>query len=252
MENIYRFSDIDFEQYIKERLDPKVFYFIKKYTCSETAHTTEITKWFYKMYVENQLPEIDFVVDNYFFYCEVFTAYKKLFAAKRIKPIMDYKKWNDFYNDIVSLSDVKSRSEKEELARKGAIIIAQQGDYVLYDIKTWEASQKYGKATKWCTASKISPKWFEIYVTEPKQLFYMLNKSSLKKYLVSILNNKENSTPYIMIYNELNETLCGFKPLFKDGVLNEIEMNDSVVSKADEIMIKWLFEELEKYFKKTK
>ena len=130
MENIYCYNDDKFENFIKEKLNSQEYELIKKYSVNDiTSKTNDITKWLYKMFSENQLPKTDLIINNSWFYCEIFEVYNKFVKSKKIKHIRDYKKWDDFYNDILNLLDEKTNSEnngKSVMACHVAIPICNQ------------------------------------------------------------------------------------------------------------------------------
>ena len=59
-------------------------------------------------------------------------------------------------NALDNLSSTPTRREKEETAREGAELVAENKYYKVYHITTFEASQKYGANTKWCITGKES------------------------------------------------------------------------------------------------
>lgn len=59
-------------------------------------------------------------------------------------------------NALDKLSSIPTRREKEETAREGAELVAENKYYKVYHITTFEASQKYGANTKWCITGKES------------------------------------------------------------------------------------------------
>lgn len=254
MENIYCYNNDKFEKFIKEKLNSEEYELIKKYSVNDiTSETNDITKWLYKMFSENQLPKTDLKINNSWFYCEIFEVYNKFVKSKKIKHIRDYKKWDDFYNDILNLLDEKTNSEKDDEAKKGAILLANKDSYLLYEIKTWEAAIKYGKGTKWCVSSKITSKWFDMYTNEEnKKLMYLIDKNSTKKYGIEFVYNKETNIPYVLLFNELNETISGYMPLFKiiNNKKKKLKPNlfKNVISENNIELINWMFEELQKMF----
>lgn len=48
------------------------------------------------------------------------------------------------------LAEREAKKEKERLASDGAELIYEDADWLVYKITNFEASQKYGKNTKWC------------------------------------------------------------------------------------------------------
>ena len=80
-----------FENFIKEKLNSQEYELIKKYSVNDiTSKTNDITKWLYKMFSENQLPKTDLIINNSWFYCEIFEVYNKF--VKKVASIFENKK----------------------------------------------------------------------------------------------------------------------------------------------------------------
>lgn len=253
MKNIYTLPDDKFDLYLKENLDFCAYDLIKKYTCLNSEKTNDITKWLYKLYMDKKVPEIDFKIDNGWYYCELFEEYNKLFKSKKIKHIREFNSWEEFYNEILSLSGYETNSEKDKLAKQGAKILAEENNFLLYDITTWEAAIKYGKGTKWCVASKLNPKWFNLYTSQKnKKLMYLIDKTSPKKYGIEFIHNSDKIPPFMLLFNELNDNITPYIPLFKieNGLRINLEpkINKDQIEYSHMELIKWMFKELQKIY----
>jgi hypothetical protein len=83
-----------------------------------------------------------------------------------------YKKFNE----------VKKEKELEKQINK----LFENEKYLVVEPLTQEASCKYGRGTKWCTASMDSENTFQQEQDEGNRLFYIFNKANKEKYAMLI------------------------------------------------------------------
>jgi hypothetical protein len=84
----------------------------------------------------------------------------------------------DQLNNIVSLVEIKSWSKELE-SQSIVLLDNNQTGWFLIKPLTYEASKKYGSATKWCTTNKNNPEYFYKYYRGV--LIYCINRKSGKK-----------------------------------------------------------------------
>lgn len=132
----------------------------------------------------------------------------------------------DIYSlDIISLSGVINNAErtKEEKGfnREEHIhVIEETDDYLILSPKTFKGSLKYGYGTKWCTASKSEPSYFDKYCRQGT-LVYLIYKKEVKNNNVQkvAFYLKNNVCPYtglMEIYNQVDNITLG-KEMVKGG-----------------------------------
>lgn len=81
-------------------------------------------------------------------------------------------------NNIVSLVEIKSWNKELE-SQSIVLLDNDQTGWFLIKPLTYEASKKYGSATKWCTTNKKNPQYFYKYYKGV--LIYCINRKSGKK-----------------------------------------------------------------------
>ena len=83
----------------------------------------------------------------------------------------------DGYGMLVNTVEIAKelREEKTFVREEHVIILLETDDYLFLSPKTYRGSLKYGYGTKWCTASKTSPQYFNNY-TDNGCLCYLIDK----------------------------------------------------------------------------
>lgn len=114
---------------------------------------------------------------------------------------------NQFINDTLSK---KTNSEKEQEAREGAELVAENEYYKVYYITTFEASKKYGAHTKWCITGSQSGwtdetnenKYWRQYNDEGVKMYFFIPKTKDNmKYALALYPDGENKE----IFDETDE-----------------------------------------------
>ena len=103
-------------------------------------------------------------------------------------------------NALDNLSSTPTRREKEETAREGAELVAENKYYKVYHITTFEASQKYGANTKWCITGKESGwikgkdphnKYWKEYTDKGIKFYFFIPKTKDNmKYALALGNSR--------------------------------------------------------------
>lgn len=110
-------------------------------------------------------------------------------------------------NRLDELSSVKTRKEKENTAREGAELVAENDYYKVYHITTYEASVKYGKHTQWCISG--SKRWsngekgeeyFNDYTSKGIQFYFFIPKTDENEKYALASQNK-----VYQIFNEIDD-----------------------------------------------
>lgn len=104
--------------------------------------------------------------------------FNKHLSENRIvnKDIQQYDSWNDII-DATCMAEIK---QKEKEYKKQIITLHDDEEWLLLKPLSFDASLTYGAATKWCTASKNNPEYFDRYSTNGV-LVYILNRKTNKK-----------------------------------------------------------------------
>lgn len=97
------------------------------------------------------------------------------------------------YNDLFSFIDVVGKADKKLIAAKEqkekenkANKVFENEKYLVVEPLTKEASCKYGRGTKWCTASLNDDNAFKQETDEGNRLFYIFNKANKEKYAMLV------------------------------------------------------------------
>ena len=203
------------ESIIMERLFPEMdnhtYSCVRMVTVDDDDISNAYTKWLGKQILDGKMKN-PFENGNRLIHDirEIIDTHKKLKQAKLVKPIMDYKTWDELVNDveeIINKQNYKSNSEKEELAKKGVQVVEQYKDWTLLRITTWEAAKKYGKGTRWCVASNIDNKYYNYHSSDNQSLYYVINKKNNRKLAFNVSDfTKRNSKDKIYVITFWNES----------------------------------------------
>jgi hypothetical protein len=116
--------------------------------------------------------------------------FNELSLKQRLKGIdvMSFKTFKDLQRTVDEVGAEKSKSEvKKEISLKDADKILENERFLIISPKTYEATCKYGKGTKWCIASTETPEHWANY-----------NKKAIKFYFIFDKTKKEDD-PYYKI-----------------------------------------------------
>lgn len=102
----------------------------------------------------------------------------------------------DDLEDMVSELEDATQAKKDanRKAQEGAELIFDSPQWGVYHIKTLEASQKYGRSTKWCITSTdknlCGETPFDSYTKKGIEFYYYIEKGTDNKYTLSLYDDK--------------------------------------------------------------
>lgn len=105
---------------------------------------------------------------------------------------------------VSGIEKTKSKTAQRKDADKGAELIQQTDHWLVYHITTAEASQKYGRDTKWCISELDSNRWEE-YTAYGSDFYFLIAKQnynprgSNSKFAIDVSGGD------ITIYNQQDE-----------------------------------------------
>jgi hypothetical protein len=106
--------------------------------------------------------------------------FNELSLKQRLKgiDIMSFKTFKDLQQMIDKVSAEKSKTQtKQEISLKDADKIYEDDHYLVISPKTYEASCKYGKGTKWCISSiSTSDHWNSYSNKNNIKFYFIINK----------------------------------------------------------------------------
>lgn len=107
--------------------------------------------------------------------------------------IYSYITLDDLKNTLSKITDTKTKSEEKKDIKKGANELYNKDNIIIYNIITPEASDLYGKNTKWCIAGKDS--LFGLYNKIGVNFYFIINNTYnreclLNKIAVAVYNKK--------------------------------------------------------------
>ena len=249
-------DDINEEkEVIEERLFPELS--DRKYnellwftTPNMTANA--YTKFFGKEMIADRIPAKYLVTlsSNDISLKDLVEKHRKLYNAKQVKPIADYKDFNDFITDL-NKSKYLSRNDKSNIAKSGAKIIKSFGDWDLYDITTWEAAKKYGSGTTWCVTDSTSDDYFKRYTnrlpfnnyqTEEdmkksiRSLLFLINPNTDRKMAISVFKRIDYDwyNDEIEFYNEEDEFFYTCSHTSKGSISSKDDIMEKITYYGDD------------------
>ena len=243
------------KEVIEERLFPELS--DRKYnellwftTPNMTANA--YTKFFGKEMVADRIPAKYLVTlsSNDISLKDLVEKHRKLYNAKQVKPIADYKDFNDFIIDL-NKSKYLSRNDKSNIAKSGAKIIKSFGDWDLYDITTWEAAKKYGSGTTWCVTDSTSDNYFKRYTNRlpfnnyqteedmkksKRSLLYLINPNIDRKMAISVFKMMDYDwyDDSIDFYDEGDETFYTCSHTSKGSITSKDDVMEKITYFGDD------------------
>jgi stalled ribosome alternative rescue factor ArfA len=112
---------------------------------------------------------------------------------------------------LVELEGTKTKSQLDSEAREGAELIAENDSFLVYHIKNFEASKKYGKNTTWCVAGSkqwvrndMQPNqyWDRYTQDQGVKFYYFIRKDNTDKYAFTMYPSGSRQ-----VFNAKNHTL---------------------------------------------
>ncbi len=109
-------------------------------------------------------------------------------------------------NRLSELQGIKTRSQKDKEASKGAELLYNQDGWKVYHITTYEASVKYGKNTQWCIAG--SKRWsngergeeyFNDYTSKGVKFYFYIENND-EKYALAYYDEED-----YQVFNQVDD-----------------------------------------------
>lgn len=106
---------------------------------------------------------------------------------------------------------------KKDVADKGAELIQETKHWKVYHITTYEASQKYGRDTKWCITGikDYGDKYWKEYTEEGVKFYFLIAKDNYdprgldSKFAVAVVNLPDGKGTRCEIYNQQDDRCVG-------------------------------------------
>lgn len=134
---------------------------------------------------------------------------------------------------VTSVENSKSLSQrKKAISDAGAKLIQETPHWKVYHITTFEASQKYGRDTKWCITgiNDYGDKYWKDYANQGIKFYFIISKDeydsrgSDSKFAIAKLPGKPNYE----IYNQQDERVEGTDiPHFTEIHIPEVDLEHS-------------------------
>lgn len=186
---------------LQERIYPQISDSIYQTILDATSYNDKPnskTKWICQQYIDGKIGSLDDGIIPYeihdLLYC--YDKYKN-----KLKPIMDYKDQFELEDDITKIRNdgYKTNSELDKLARKGAIKVYNDNEFIVYKIETIEACRKYGSNTTWCLTNRLDDYSFNSYKKAyDGEIYFILDKHN-KDLKYACVGN--------LLYTEMDETI---------------------------------------------
>ena len=166
------------EMYVKTgKIAPHVFEMLVGIDPTETK---KYLQWMIKRAIEEHNPEtlnrLKGLIPNFHQLVNV----KKLITGPD-SDIFQYKSIEKLYDKVKQFEEVKTGGEVEREIAAGAEKIYENDNVIVVQPKTMDASCKYGKGTKWCTAAEKSYNYFDdYYYRNSVNLYYVIPKDNVK------------------------------------------------------------------------
>ena len=178
-------------------------------------------KWILNLYKQNKLKDEDFykVTD----YLTAFDKKKKNFANK---DIGQFKSLPDLYTALENIDTSHLTDRQIERRRRSAYDEAEKvfedGEWVIYTPKTYNASCTLGKGTQWCTAYSENDRYYNSY-TEQGPLYIVINKGDdrikyqFHKESHSFMNAKDDPVSVLKTFAKDDKVLEFFNNIVGDN-----------------------------------
>ena len=165
---------------------------------------------------------------------------------KQIEQMKNHPRWKDNYDELVelvhnntlnTLDDMIKEYEKtppkrfrDKLAQSGSTKVFENNKWLVLEIRTYEASAKYGKGTNWCIsasddASQGRDDFFLHTLDEDAKMYFFIEKGGNRKYALEYVDDEnwvlfdETDTPQIgygMPFNNALDALNNYWTPYED------------------------------------
>jgi hypothetical protein len=180
----------------------------------EIFATDEIAKDAVLTYVENKIQLL-----------KKFDEFSELGLIQN-KDIGRYKNWDDLKNLISSHESKYNERQKQKIEKKSAIKIYEDNNYLLVQPTSKEASQYYGKNSKWCISATESHNYYDDYSSRGIKFVFLIDKNKNDKDAVAY--NPEIVTENILGFEIFDSgdnpiTYERLKTKYPDNIIKKLE-----------------------------
>lgn len=107
---------------------------------------------------------------------------------------------NEFVDFVRELQDkVSNTQKKKRIKEEGAELIAENEDWIVLHITTYEACCKYGAGSRWCITTENNDHYWKHYTQGGSQFYFLLSKNrpeTDKWYKIALQYNNKNSMTF--------------------------------------------------------
>ena len=144
---------------------------------NSTTESGKYGRWLLSLFNKNNLKKEDLYKAKE--YLEKFDKKKAKFSNKDINA---YKNLPDLYKAIEETeakeptkSELKRNVQRTDLDKEAELFMETE-NFKIYIPLTYEASCKLGANTEWCTATRSSKKYYDMYTINDEKLYIFINK----------------------------------------------------------------------------
>ena len=187
---------------------------IDELTASDPSSSQKYLMWSAKMLDQDSSIDAEDV-------SSLLRDFQKQVGKIKEKDINFFKTFNDLKNAVEKAKETKTGQEKRKLEKaEGADSIYDDGRFVVFHIKTLEATCHYGAGTKWCISSR-DESHFKNYSSKNVIFYFVIDRNpeneNLKKIAVAVKRDKSNKILGFEFYDAEDDLISS------DKVLSEIK-----------------------------
>lgn len=180
--------------------------------CKLLSHRFQPSKLWDENNYKTEMSHITELVGNLGFDCKdmsdneiyIFYMFADFFNSQDIRDIISFRKFNE--RGLIKNNDITSYQTFEEIRSAVGLATLKDNEKIMksqvvkeYEDDVWlalrpltfEASSKYGSATKWCTTYQTDKQYFERYWNRGILVYFINKVTGLKFALFKSLNNEK-------------------------------------------------------------
>lgn len=138
---------------------------------------------------------------------------------------------------VLSIENSKSNTQlKKDIADEGAKLISETAHWKIYHITTFEASQKYGRDSKWCITGAIGggDKYWKDYTSAGIDFYFLITKGEYdprgtdSKFAVAVYTEESGFDGVVEIYNQQDRLVKANKiPYHTEIEIPNVDLNNT-------------------------